>query len=213
VTDLFVWNLFSVFGGLSPVLALLLARLPFLNGKKWFLASQVCFAALIVYMSVFFPIIKGETLPIILVLYSIFLFAFNIIFYRRFGTKNFSKSLALSIMLTFVLTEMQEIPVFFVGYSSLKFLESPYTLFCALAPIYPLVVWFLASKIAQLHLSKVGFLFLFVGISFLFPLYLLQPQLDLSLNPSPLAFAKRFWCFFLLATTFWRWSELNYESA
>jgi len=212
MNDAFVWNLFTISSGFSPVIALLVERLHILNQKKFFLVSQICFASLIVYVLGFLPIIKGETLPTVLVLYPSFLFMLNQLFYHRFGIKNYSKGLSLSILLTFVLTEIHEIPAFVEGYLSFKFLISPYEIFCALAPIYALVALLLAAKIAKLKLSLSGAIMLILGVAILFPLYYLNPQLDLSMYPSLMAFVKRIFWFFLLSTIFYRWSGVNHAN-
>lgn len=207
----FTRNLFIIFSGMSPIFAVLIERLTFLNMKKWFITIQSIFVAIIVYMLMAFPTLKGKTVPSILVLYPLFLLAFNFLFFYRFGVQHFSKGLSLSLMLTFVLTEMHEIPMFIVSYVKLTFLD-PGKLANSIAPIYALVVGYLATKTAELKISKSRILGFALGISSLFPLYLLNPQLDISANPHILSFAKRIFCFLVLSTTFYHWSGIKHAS-
>jgi len=209
LNSVFIRNMFTVFSSFSPIFAILIEHLPFLNRKRWFISVQTFFVAMTIYVLTLFPALEGKTLSNVLVLYPIFVVAFNFLFLLRFGLKKFSKGLALSLMLTFVLTEMHEIPAFVSSYLKLTFLQ-PNQLVQSIAPIYMVVVGYLAAKTAKLQVSKSSVLVLVFGVSLLFPLYFFYPRLDFSTNPGFLSFAKRVYCFLLLTLIFWRWSGINH---
>lgn len=198
----FVSNLFKIFSGLSPIFAVLIAKMP-LKGKKWFVVTQSSLLALTI-LTLFVAWNPHFTNPLLLASYPLFILAFNFIFTQRFGYEGFARSLALSLMLGFLLTELHEAPVFFFsvfgmfghGFNELWFLPQ----------FYLLVVGFLAVKTGKLRITRwnttVFLLTLLAMVPFSFILSPYEP-VKIGLN-----LVKRLICFCSLTSIFYFWSEL-----
>ena len=196
MNPMFMLNLFKVFSSFSPIFALLILGLP-LSSKKWFISVQAFFISVTVFL--FLDGLKWIN-PLILGFYTLYIVGFNLIFTYRFKIKNFPKAFALSLMLSFLITEIHELPNFLFAYLGLfgHFLH-PIHIFCH---IYLLVVGYLAIKVAGLRVTKGGIMVFVVGLVCTFALYPIigvYPVLE-----------RMLW-FPFFAVIFYFWSESHEE--
>jgi len=198
---MFLRNFFVLMSSFSPVIALFLPPVKELNNwKAVLIVESVIFGA---FLSVLFflPYVHSKTMPAVLSLYPLFLFLFNLVLLLKFKVAHFSKILSVSVILSFVTTELHELPAFTYSYLALEFLDPGKWIFF-LSPIATLIFFILATKIFSLSLSARSKLLLLLSVAGLYVFYLLNPQIDINGIPSVLAYLKRFYCFVILAAAF-----------
>jgi len=171
-----------------------------------YLFVQVAFILFAFYTALFFPYVRSLTFSSILLLYPLFVVGFNMIFLSKFGVSKFSKIFAVSLMLSFFITELHELPLMVMRYFSFDFTDS-LTVFLQLSLLYALVVVWLAAQTFKLKASRNVLVSIILGVLVLFPLYIIFPSLDTSAIPSSIAYLKRIYCFVLLAFIFRKWSD------
>ena len=203
---IFIRNFVTFLSGFVPVLAIFIAKCDQLNHKKIILIVQVAFILFTIYVALLFPYVLSLTVSSILFLYPLFVVGFNMIFLSKFGVSKFSKIFAVSLMLSFVITELHELPLMIMRYSAFDFTNS-LTVFLQLSPLYALLIAWLAAQTFKLKASRNVLLSIILGVLVLFPLYLIFPNLDTSTIPLPAAYLKRVYCFALLALIFRKWSD------
>ena len=203
---IFIRNFVTILSGFVPILAILIAKCEQLNHKKFILFVQIVFMLFTFYIAFFFPYVLSKTFSSVLLLYPLFIVGFNMIFLAKFGVSKFSKIFAVSLILSFVITELHELPNMIIRYFSFDFTDS-LTIFLQLSPIYALVVAWLAAQTFKLKASKNILLSIILGVLVLFPLYIIFPSLDTSAIPSLAAYLKRIYCFALLAFIFRKWGD------
>jgi len=198
---LFMRNLLVIFSGFSPLVALGSSSVKQLNSRRVAFFVESALFGLFLYILFFLPYVHSKTFPAVLSLYPLFMFLFNLILLLKFKPKVFSKIFAVSLMLSFVLTELHELPAFAFSYWNLEFLQ-PERLIFFVSPFYALAVFVLAAKMFKLSLSvklKVLLLFSLIG---LFVFYWINPLIDINGIPSVWVYLKRAYCFIVLAITF-----------
>jgi len=201
IDPLFLRNLFVVFSGFSPLVALWVSSVKQLNSRRVAFFVESALFGLFLYVLFFLPYVYSKTFPAVLSLYPLFLFLFNLILLLKFKPKVFSKIFSVSLMLSFVLTELHELPAFAFSYWNLEFLQ-PERLIFFVSPFYALAVFVLAAKTFNLSLSfrsKVLLIFSLMGI---FVFYWINPLIDINGIPSVWVYLKRAYCFIVLAITF-----------
>ena len=206
IDAIFIRNFVTILSGFVPILAIFIARCEQLNHKKFILFVQIVFILFTFYVAFFFPYVLSKTFSSVLFLYPLFIVGFNMVFLSKFGVSKFSKIFAVSLMLSFVITELHELPTMIIRYFSFDFTNS-LTIFLQLSPIYALVITWLAAQTFKLKASRNVLFSVILGVSVLFPLYLIFPSLDTSAIPLPAAYLKRIYCFALLAFIFRKWSD------
>ena len=201
IDSLAVRNFFVILSSLAPLVAFFVASVKqFDSARVAFLVESALFGS---FLGIYFwlPYVPSKTVPAVLSLYPLFMFLFNLVLLIKFKPRVFSKILAVSLMLSFVLTEFHELPAFVYSYLSLDFLD-PGKLIYALSPLYALVVFWLAARIFNLSLSikeKAVLMFYVLGI---WVFYWINPLIDINEIPSALAYVKRSYCFGILALAF-----------
>lgn len=203
---IFIRNFVTILSGFVPILAILIAKCDQLNHKKAILFVQAAFIVFTFYVALLFPYVLSLTFSSVLFLYPLFVVGFNMIFLSKFGVLKFSKIFAVSLMLSFVITELHELPLMVMRYFSFDFTDS-LTIFLQLSPLYALVVAWLAAQTFKLKASRNVLFSIMLGVLVLFPLYIVFPSLDTSTIPLPVAYLKRIYCFGLLAFIFRKWSD------
>ena len=186
----------------SPVFALLVSRLKM--DRKYFVISQLFCGVL----TVFFFFDGLHWIPSFnLSIYMVFMMLNLVIFNLKFGSDQFSRTLAISLFLTFLTTEVWEFAPFVYGYLGLfgNFIL-PFT--HPLDHIYVILCFCLAVKLASLRLTKVnvailiGMLlcsFLFFGPTAIFPVQ--------YHGYNPQFYIMRAITFASFATVFYFWSD------
>lgn len=206
IDALFVRNFVTFISGVSPILALLMINSRFLNGAKRIVALHIGLVCFALYVAFFFPNVDSLTVPSVLVLYPLFVIGFNLLFLGWFGISHFSRSFAVSIMLSFVITEMHELPAIIFGYFSLPPL-TPEVVFLSFAPIYALIIACIAFKTFRISPDPPLLLLLAVTIAVLFAFYFRFPLIDINAIPVMAAYIKRIFCFVILASIFMFWGD------
>lgn len=191
-----------IFSSFAPVVALFLIPVKSLNSKKAFFIIQSLTLSFFIYVLFFLPYLPSKTMPMMLSLYPLSLFLFNLILIRKFKICNFSRILAVSIMLAYVLTELHELPAFLYSFVHLSFLI-PEKLIFSIAPIYALVVFWLAARSFNLHLVFWEKVLMLLSIMGLFGFYLINPLIDINGDPTVWAYLARIYCFAILAAAFY----------
>jgi len=198
---LFLRNIFVILSSCSPLFALFVASVKQLNsGRVSFLVQSALFG-LFLYVLVFLPYVPSKTFPAVLSLYPLFLFLFNLVLLWKFKPRFFSKILAVSLMLSFVLTEFHELPAFAYSYLRLEFLD-PGRLIFFVSPFYALAVFLLAARMFTLSLSARSKFLLLISVLGIFVFYFIDPQIDINGIPSVWVYLKRAYCFIVLAAAF-----------
>lgn len=186
-------NYLVVFGCFSPLFAVLFNHLPLLNCRKWFVISELSTISLATLIVMRFINTVQHTW-----MYFLFLALFNLVFTHRFGIKNFSKTLAVSLMLTYITTEMHEIPWFAFGYLGL-FNQVLHPLH-PLCHLYSFAVGCLVIKIANLKITKANALIFCLSIATLFYAFF---------RGTPHPIYTRGFCFLVLLVIFYFGSNLG----
>ena len=201
IDPLFVRNFLVLMSSCAPFLALALQYVKQLNSERIAIVVQSSLACLFVGVLFGVPYVPGKTFPSVLSLYPLFLFLFNFVLLKKFSSRVFSKILSASLMLSFVLTEFHELPVFIYSFLNLSFMD-PGMLFFSLSPLYALAVFWLAARVFNLSLSarsKAALLFSVLGI---WIFYWINPLIDINGIPSVLVYVKRAYCFGILVAAF-----------
>lgn len=194
-------NLFVIFSSLSPFIAVNLSSVKQLNsGRAAFLIESALFG-LFLYILLFLPYIESKTFPAVLSLYPFFLFIFNLVLLIKFKPERFSQIFAVSLMLSFVLTEFHELPAFAYSYLMLEFLD-PRRLIYFISPFYALAVFILAAKLFNLSLSTRSKILLLLSVIGVFVFYLINPLIDINGIPTIWVYVKRAYCASILAAAF-----------
>jgi len=201
IDALFLKNFFVFMSSFIPVIALFLPPVKELNNWKAVLFIESAAFGVFLYVLFFFPYIPSKTVPAVLSLYPLFLFLFNLIFVLRFGAAKFSRIFSVSLMLSFVLTEIHELPAFAYSYLILDFLDPSKWIFF-ISPYAALVFFLLAARTFDLTLSARSKVLLVLSVAGLIVFYVIEPQIDIHAIPSALAYVKRVYCFLLLAAAF-----------
>lgn len=191
-----------IFSTFSPVVALFMRDVPQFNSKKAVIFFQSLVFALFLCMLLLFPEIPSKTVPSLLAFYPLSLFSFNLIFLKKFKIHNFSRILSVSIMLSYVLTEIHEIPAFLFGISQLNSLD-PKILIIIIPPVYALLVFGIAAKSFRLSLSIKEKTLIVMALLALFVFYMINPLIDINETPTVWAYLKRLYCFAILAAVFY----------
>lgn len=198
--------MFSVW---APIFALLIDRLP-LRGRRWFIGTEVALAGLAVIVLLGPPIVE-DVQGAILCLYPVFVMLFLWVFTDLCGYQRFSRALALSLMLGFLITELHELPGFIKLYLHQfdKVLAQPHYLvwFTPLNHIYSVIVAFLAARMARLKAGAWGPAALgFMGLWFFYPFY----HFAIYVGPARfflMAFLCRLFTFFIVLVVFAVWGR------
>lgn len=169
MSSFFLRNFFQILVCFSPAFAILINRLK-INEKYapiFFVISELSFIGFSIFL-----LLNGLQwlLPTIdLVLYMIFMMIYLAIFTSKFGLNNFNRALAVSLLLTFVVTEAWEFAVVVYAYLGL-FGRTVIPIFHPLDHIYVILCFFFAVKISNLRFTKKNITILLIGIlsSFLF---------------------------------------------
>lgn len=197
-------NLFKLMVGFSPMFAMFVSRVKL--DRKYFVVSELLFAAVTAFL--FFDGLHWIP-PFDLCIYQVFMMLNLAIFTFKFGREGFSRALAVSLLLTFIITEVWEFAAFVYGYlgwgghSSLPILHP-------LNHIYVLVCFLLATKISGLRFTKLNVTILVTALlcSFLFfePTAIF-PIVSRGYNPQ--FFLMRTIAFSTFASVFYVWSGRN----
>jgi len=148
VSPSFFHNLAIIFSSLAPCFGLLLERIPYLNNKISFYLTILAFSIFEIYL--FFFIFGYSRL--FLFIYPLTIILFNIIFTYREGFQMFAKTLSLSLMLSFLLTETHEIANFFYEYTGwFQVLENNLHPF---SNLYAILIGYLLFKRFNLNLKN-----------------------------------------------------------
>lgn len=194
---------FKILVCFSPIYGLLLSYVE-INGKKWFILSEI--VALIATIFLFFGGL-GWYPPHALALYSVFMMLNLAILTHRFGFNNFNKALAVSLILSFITTEVWEFAVFVYGYLFI-YGNSVIPIIHLMNHTYVVFSFYLAAKISNLRLTKVNVAILITMLlsSFLFfePIELI-PESQENFN------ILRTITFLSFASVFYFWSEKKNE--
>lgn len=198
---LFLRNFLVILSGFSPLVALAVASVKQFNSVKVAFLVQSALFGFFLYVLFFLPYLHSKTFPAVLSLYPLFLFLFNLVLLWKFKAEVFSKILAVSMMLTFVLTEFHELPTFACSYLRLEFLD-PGRLIYFLSPLYALVVFILAARLFKLSFSARSKILLLLSVLGVFVFYWINPLIDINGIPSALVYIKRIYCFAVLVFAF-----------
>lgn len=175
----FITNCFEIFGGLAPVIGVLVARMPFLNRRCWFWASEIVFVSISLFLFMY-PNQIGGNIPVILALYPLFITVFLFIFDRKYGVEKFSKTLALSLMLGWLITELHEVPGFMLMYfgwlDNYATFQEHFVWFTPLNHAYSIVVAYLAVKLGKLKVKLPVLILVGLGIGLCAIMYPLCPH-------------------------------------
>lgn len=201
ISVVFLRNILVILSSFSPLFAIWLSSIKGLNSVKAAVLIEIGFFGLFLFTLFFLPYVPTKTFPSVLSLYPLFLFLFNLIFFLKFGSRMFSKILAVSIMLAFVLTELHELPAFVYSYIHLEFLE-PGRLIFFLSPYYALIISSFAAQLFNVSFSRRSKGLLLLSILGLFIFYWINPLIDINGIPSIWVYVKRFYCFVILAAAF-----------
>ena len=220
-SDLLIYNFFVVFSSFSPVFAYLISRMKFLDGNRrgyfLFISSLLLF---IVILLLFYPatymsqgVSKVATPVNALILYPFSIILSSLILKINFK-KEYSKIIALSLLLGFLLTELHELPAFIQEYVNIGIANYHTYPYHYLSHIATATFFMLAIKIGELKIRKhhiILFLLVF-GVTYSF--YIIDPYLDYVLNPisgattfSIYNYAKRFLWFGWLSYLFYDGSK------
>ncbi|MHA1829066.1 MAG: hypothetical protein ACTSX6_10525 [Candidatus Heimdallarchaeaceae archaeon] len=138
-----------------------------LNGKEWFVLTEISAFLLGVYLTTINKIGKYPTW--ILEIYIFFFMGLLAFFTLYFGHQKFSKILATSLLIIFVGAEYWEIPIFL--YSHFHIFGHPYiTMGGGIHQIYVLTAFLLLCILNDLKFTKKTVLFLSAGVLFSFVL-------------------------------------------
>lgn len=119
IPNIFLYNLLVLFSGLSPIYAILIERLTFLNNYRSFIVVSCGTFLITVLFTVFLRVsVSGFSayINLILFIYPSFLLVSMFLFTYWNGVGSFSRSFAYSLMMVFLLTETHEIANFFFEY-------------------------------------------------------------------------------------------------
>lgn len=209
VINHFLVNVLNLFGGFAPVFGLLVYQIPAFNRKYWFIISELALASATIFLMVWWIPLAAifNTLPFVLFFYPLYLMGFLAVLSKRFGTTQFSKVLALTLMLGFLTTEMHEIPEFSFAYLGL-FGHYLYPLH-PLTHLYSIITFWLAMKIGKLHFTKPLILLSVLCLGYLYVMYFMCPRTWLFTTPLTTVFGNFCACgrrplpFVWLATLFY----------
>jgi len=198
---LVIRNFLVILSSFVPLVAFVVASVKqFDSARVAFLIESALFGSFLgIYF--FLPYVPSKTVPAMLSLYPLFMFLFNLVLLIKFKPRVFSKILAVSLMLSFVLTEFHELPAFAFSFLNLQFLD-PGKLIFLLSPFYAVAVFWLAARVFNLSLSARSKAVLLFSVLGLWVFYWINPLIDINGIPSVLAYVKRFYCFILLAAAF-----------
>lgn len=142
-------------------------------------------------------------------IYVVFMMLHLAIFTSKFGSKQFNRALAVSLLLTFVLTEAWEFGVNVYAYLGL-FGRSVIPIIHPLNHIYVILCFFLAVKISGFRFTKVNITLLLIGIlsSFLFfpPFDIIPCKIGVGMY-NPQFLILRTITFLSFASAFYFWSD------
>ena len=201
IDELFLRNFLVFMSSCSPLVALLLSKVKQLNNSRAVLLIQSALLCLFFSVLFFLPYVSSKTVPAVLSLYPLFMFMFNLVFLWKFEGADFSRIFAVSIMLSFVLTEFHELPAFAYSYFMLEFLD-PGKLIFFLSPFYALAVFVLAARLFHLSLSARSKALLLLSVMGLWIFYWINPLIDINGIPTALVYVKRAYCFAILVLAF-----------
>lgn len=201
--DAVFWrNVLVIISSFSPLFALWISSIKRINSLKAVVLFETGFFGMFLCTLFFLPYVPTKTFPSVLSLYPLFLFLFNLAFLIKFKPRIFSKILAASIMLSFVITELHEIPAFVYSYLNFEFLD-PSRLIFFLSPYYALLIFSFATQMFNVSFSRRSKILLFVSILGIFIFYWINPLIDINGIPSIWVYVKRFYCFAVLAALFY----------
>lgn len=201
ISPIFLRNMMVIISSFSPLFAIWISAIDELNSLKVAILFETVFLGCFLYVLFFLPYVPTKTFPSVLSLYPLFIFLFNLIFLIKFKPRAFSKILAVSVMLSFVLTELHELPAFAYSYLNLEFLD-PNRLVFFLSPYYALIVYIFSSQLFNVSLSRRFKILLLASLLGIFVFYWINPLIDINGIPSIWVYVKRFYCFIILAATF-----------
>ena len=216
--SLLYYNLFVVFCSFTPLFAFLIAQMRFLDGKEKVLDGfRVALIGTMMLIILWYPsgdIVSpsSKATPLgAVILYPLFMLLFSIVLKKRFG-QDHSRTIAVSLLLGFLLTELHELPAFIQEYVNIGVPHIyPYHY---LTHIATGIYFVLALKLAEVKVST-DHLILFILV-FLNSLacYQLDPYLDFIHDPvsgrvglSIYNYFKRFVWFMWITLTFYSGSE------
>lgn len=165
----FMRNFFRFLVCFSPVFAILVSRVKWdgKHGYRYFAVSELLFVSVAVFLLLngldwLYPTFD-------LGIYVVFMMFFLALFTRKFGSQRFNRALAVSLLLTFVVTEAWEFAVVMYAYLGL-FGRTIIPIFHPLDHLYVILCFFLAVKISGVRFTKGNIVLLLIGIlsSFLF---------------------------------------------
>lgn len=209
MSPFFFRNFFRVIVCFSPVFAFLISRVKL--GQKhvrmYFIVSEVFLAGLAIFL--LFNGLDWLQPTVDLVIYMVFMMLFLALFTSKLGLSHFNSAVAVSILLTFVVTEAWEFAVVVYAYLGL-FGRTVIPIFHPLDHIYVILCFYLALKISGFRFSKVNITLLLTGIlsSFLFfpPFDIIPFQEGVGVY-NPQFLVLRTITFLAFAVAFYFWSD------
>lgn len=183
------YNLYKFAVGCLPVLGLMINKIK-LNGWEWFAASELVILGLTLTNWFF-----GEKDRLLITFYGGFMAIFLLLITLKLGHHHFNQALSITLLLSYVLTEYWEIPVFFCGFLGLfgKTYHGPVN------QIYLLVTIILLLQVSKLKINTTNLLYFLTPLSMSGLVLLSYPAIQ---------YAGSFWylsrglCFMFLGSLF-----------
>lgn len=189
-SDLLIYNFFVVFSSFSPVFAYLISKMKFLDGNRrgyFFFISSLLLS--IFFLLFFYPatyisqgVSKFATPVNTLILYPLSVIFSSLILKINFK-KEYSKIIALSLILGFLLTELHEIPAFIQEYVNIGIANYHTYPYHFLSHIATVSFFVLAVKIGELKIRKHHIILFLLVFGLTYSFYIIDPYLDYVLNP------------------------------
>jgi len=182
---LLCYNLFVVFSSFTPIFAYLVSKMSFLDGnvkvKVGFVTSLTGLMVLIIF---FYPMnLQVMNTPLNTVLLYPFSILLLFIILSVNYTKNYSRSIAVSLILGFLLTELHELPAFIQEYVNIGILHIHTHPFHYLTHITTGIYFVLALKIGHVKLSWWHIVLFILVLLGSYGFYLCDPYLDFIYDP------------------------------
>lgn len=141
--------------GMLPVMAILVSRIK-MNGWEWLLGTELLMVgALGLY------ILFGQVDQQLIIFYGCFAMAFLFLITMRLGHHQFNRALSTTMLLSYVLTEYWEIPIFMAGY--LGVLGKEYLTWTN--QLYLLVAIVLLFRVTRIELTSTVLLYFLIPVS------------------------------------------------
>jgi len=185
----FLWNLVIIFIGMMPVIAIIINKIN-LNGFMWLIMTEILIASFLLIYRIY-GVFSINLVPF----YGVFFMVYLALMTFKLGHRNFNKAMSITLLLSYVLTEYWEIPIFVSGYLGL--FDKEYATWTNQA--YLLIVFGLLIKNSGIKFNLTNLMYFLIPLCLSAIVFINFPSFNYA---GSMWFLSRIICFVFLGTVF-----------